>query len=68
VLKDMEKGGYLDAQWDVEGSGPGKRVYMLTDKGRDCLRRWIETLEAYSKTLQQTVKFIKKSAASKTES
>jgi DNA-binding PadR family transcriptional regulator len=61
LLKAMEKGGHLKSEWDVEGSGPHKRVYVLTDSGYDCLRRWVNTLESYSKTLQRTVKFIKQS-------
>ena len=67
VLKAMEEEGYLESNWDVEGSGPAKRVYVLNDDGLDCLHRWVNTLEAYSKTLQLTVKFIKKSMTPKQE-
>jgi len=65
ALKAMEKEGYLTSEWDVEGGGPAKRVYALTRDGRDCLRRWVDTLESYSKTLQRTVKFVKQSIAPK---
>lgn len=61
VLKTMGTEGYLSSEWDVEGSGPAKHVYRLTDEGRDCLRRWSETLESYAKTLQKTVVFIRHS-------
>jgi DNA-binding PadR family transcriptional regulator len=62
LLKTMQEEGYLTSEWDVEGSGPAKHVYALTDSGRVCLHRWTDTLETYSRDLQQTVKFIRKSA------
>jgi DNA-binding PadR family transcriptional regulator len=67
VLKAMEREGYLRSQWDVAGSGPARHVYALTETGRDCLHRWADTLEFYSKTLQQTAKFIRQSTTPKQE-
>ena len=54
----MESEGYLRSDWDTEGSGPAKHNYALTDDGWDCLRRWKDTLESYSRNVQQTVAFV----------
>ena len=59
LLKAMEEEGYLTSAWDVEGSGPAKRIYVLTETGQDCLERWVETLDAYCRDLRQTVSFIR---------
>lgn len=61
VLKAMEMEGYLTSDWDVEGSGPARRVYALTETGRNCLRTWAETLERYSQNLGQTLEYIEQS-------
>lgn len=58
VLKSMEAEGYLESTWDVEGRGPARHVYALTNAGRDCLCQWAETLKVYIKNLQETVRFI----------
>jgi DNA-binding PadR family transcriptional regulator len=63
VLKAMETEGHLRSTWDTRGSGPAKRVYVLTNAGRGCLRRWVRTLESYSHNLQKTVRFLKNSLA-----
>ncbi len=67
LLKAMQEEGYLRSEWDVEGSGPARHVYALTDSGRQCLRRWADTLESYSRTLQETVVFIRQSVPPKKE-
>lgn len=58
TLKAMETEGMVSSNWDTKGNGPAKRIYVLTDEGRECLRQWVGTLETYSKNLQKTVKFI----------
>lgn len=58
VLKGMEIEGYLTSGWDVEGSGPARRVYALTEAGWDCLRQWAGTLERYAQNLGQTLEYI----------
>jgi len=59
VLRAMQQEGYLQSEWKLEDNGPAKRVYTLTAAGRDCLRRWANTLESYSKALQETVEYVK---------
>lgn len=47
VLKAMEQEGLVSSGWEPGDSGPAKRRYVLTHEGRECLRRWVETLEGY---------------------
>ena len=44
ILKQMENNGLITSAWDTSESGPAKRCYELTDEGRACLRRWIDSL------------------------
>lgn len=43
-LKAFENRGILISKWDTPDHGPAKRKYHLTELGRDCLQRWIQTL------------------------
>jgi len=46
-LKAMEGRGLVVAAWDVSESGPAKKRFRLTAKGRKCLETWVTTLETY---------------------
>lgn len=43
-LKLLEKRGVLSSKWDMPDKGPAKRQYYLTETGKECLCRWIQTL------------------------
>jgi DNA-binding PadR family transcriptional regulator len=47
LLRVMERKGLVVASWDVSTRGPAKKCYQMTPDGRQCLRRWIKTLEDY---------------------
>ena len=64
ALKNMEIEGYLQSTWDVEGSGPARRIYTLTESGWECLRQWQGTLKSYALNLERTLEFIENSLAS----
>jgi DNA-binding PadR family transcriptional regulator len=63
VLKSMEEEGHLKSDWLIEGSGPAKRVYRLTDDGWGCLRSWLCTLDSYVQSVQETADFVRASLA-----
>lgn len=52
-LKRMEEGGLIDSKWDTPEQGSAKRLFTLTDKGKKCLRRWIDALACYELTLEE---------------
>jgi DNA-binding PadR family transcriptional regulator len=47
-LNILEKRGMLISQWDTREKGPARRRYSLTDSGKECLWRWIQTLNTQS--------------------
>lgn len=48
ALKRME-----EAELVTPEEGSAKRLFTLTDKGRHCLRRWIDALACYELTLEE---------------
>lgn len=47
-LKKMEASGLLRSDWEVETeSNKPRRVYSITDEGKQCLANWSKALKAY---------------------
>ena len=46
-LRLLESRALVTSSWDTSETGPAKRLYHLTDAGRACLARWVDTLAAY---------------------
>lgn len=53
ALKRMEENELVTSKWDTPEEGSTKRMFSLTDKGRRCLRRWIDALACYELTLEE---------------
>ena len=53
ALKRMEEAELVTSVWDTPEEGSAKRLFTLTDKGRRCLRRWIDALACYELTLDE---------------
>ena len=51
LLKRMEAEGLLCSSESDSQTGPSRRVYRLTDRGRKCLTRWLASLSAYREML-----------------
>jgi PadR family transcriptional regulator len=47
TLRQLEKDGLLDSGWEPGPSGPARRVYTLTDAGRNWLDAWAGALVGY---------------------
>lgn len=62
-LKTMERKGLVVSTWDVSGSGPAKKCYEITPAGRECLGRWIQTLEAFRTEIGVLLKVARRSAS-----
>lgn len=39
-LRRMDKDGLIESHWEVGESGPGRRLYKLTNLGEDSLKVW----------------------------
>lgn len=55
TLNTLEEKGLVQSQWEMEKTGPAKKVYQITKDGWDCLSYWIGTLETYSKTIRSII-------------
>lgn len=55
TLKVLENRGLVKSEWDVDGSGAAKKVYWITEEGKNCLINWIYTLENYKKTIDNII-------------
>ena len=51
ALRQMEKKGVLESQWQVTGNGPARRVYSLTQAGEAYLDLWARGLKQYQQAM-----------------
>ena len=53
TLRQLEKDGLLQSEWEPGPTGPARRVYALTELGRAWLDQWAGTLNVYRRMLDQ---------------
>jgi PadR family transcriptional regulator PadR len=56
TLRTFEKRGKVSSEWDVQSGGAAKKIYSITEEGRECLVNWIKTLESYQKAITMILK------------
>lgn len=56
TLRQLEKNGCVTSSWDVDGSGPARHVYALTERGKEHLGEWVEVLGNISRAMARFVK------------
>ena len=55
-LKKMESSGLLTSDWEMEtDTNKPRRVYAITDHGRECLLNWSQALKNYMTSVQELV-------------
>jgi poly-beta-hydroxybutyrate-responsive repressor len=54
-LHQLEEDGLVSSRWDTEVTGPAKRMYNLTDEGREMLTVWIDYMDKQAQTLSAFV-------------
>ncbi|MEJ7871314.1 MAG: helix-turn-helix transcriptional regulator [Rubrobacteraceae bacterium] len=47
TLRQMEKDGVVESEWETSRGGPARRVYSITDAGEAYLDFWAEALKQY---------------------
>jgi len=52
TLRNLEQDGLLTADWEVQPSGPARKVYRITDKGLGELTKRRAEWEEYAQTMQ----------------
>ena len=51
ALRQMEKEGLCESEWETSKGGPARRVYSITDVGETYLDVWARSLEKYQANL-----------------
>ena len=60
MLKTLEKRGMVISGWDISQEGRPKRIFSITDAGRQCLANWNTTLQHYHKVIGSLFKTTQK--------
>lgn len=53
TLRQFEEEELVTSSWDTEGHGPARRVYQLTDAGREYLEWWVADVRKTRARLEQ---------------
>ena len=56
TLRRLESNGYVKSDWDVQASGPARRVYLLTPQGEKHLEEWGQVLDHLGKAMERFVR------------
>jgi poly-beta-hydroxybutyrate-responsive repressor len=56
TLRQLEQNNCVTSKWDVEGSGPARRLYVLTPRGKQHLEEWVTVLAHMSNSMMRFVK------------
>ncbi len=51
TLRQMEKNGLCESEWETSRGGPARRMYSITDAGEAYLDFWAEALEQYRRNV-----------------
>ncbi|MBW1779750.1 MAG: helix-turn-helix transcriptional regulator [Deltaproteobacteria bacterium] len=64
-LRQLEEDGLVRSEWETKESGPAKRVYQITDDGKEILAIWVDYMEGQADKLNSFVKQFKKALRKK---
>ena len=56
TLRQLEQNHCVTSEWDVEGSGPARRLYRLTPRGKEHLAEWVTVLAHMSESMSRFVR------------
>ena len=62
ALNGLEEHGLVSSHWERSASGPGRRCYAITGRGREVLAEWVERLVQLNATLSDLVHRHRRSA------
>ena len=63
MLKTLEARGMVTSDWDISQEGRPKRLFTITDRGRQCLAHWNVTLHNYHKAIGSLLKTTQKASS-----
>ena len=56
TLRQLEENRCVTSRWEVQGSGPARRSYELTARGREHLAEWVTVLAHISQSMNRFVR------------
>ena len=62
-LKAMENRGLVSSAWDLSEAGPAKRLFELSEPGRQCLSLWATTLKGYQQQIGRLARTLRSAIA-----
>jgi len=54
-LRQLEEDGLVSSNWETKGGGPAKRMYTITEDGKEVLAIWIDYLKKQARTLNDFI-------------
>ncbi|MGB9610241.1 MAG: PadR family transcriptional regulator [Bryobacteraceae bacterium] len=60
TLRQLEANGHVVSEWEIEESGPARRVYRLTPDGEKHLEEWTQVLDHVAQAMSRFVQEAKK--------
>jgi poly-beta-hydroxybutyrate-responsive repressor len=62
-LRQMEEDNLVRSEWEMPETGAAKRIYTLTEEGRQVLELWIHFMQARADKLNHFIDMYKKTTA-----
>jgi PadR family transcriptional regulator PadR len=59
-LRQLEEDGLVSSNWETKGTGPAKRMYTITEEGKEVLAIWIDYMKKQASTLNEFIGAYKK--------
>jgi poly-beta-hydroxybutyrate-responsive repressor len=59
-LRQLEEEGLVSSEWETEGAGPAKRMYLITEEGKEALALWIQHMEKQARNIDNFVREYRK--------
>lgn len=60
TLRQLEVNGHVVSEWEIEDTGPARRVYRLTPQGERHLEEWAQVLEHVAGSMRRFVEEARK--------
>lgn len=62
-LASMRRRALVVSQWEAAECGPKRKIYRITEAGRECLECWVATLEQHTREVRGLLRAAKRSLA-----
>lgn len=64
ILRRMENRGLVTSEWEKKEAGADRRVYTLTEEGKQVLKEGLETVKVRSQLMENLSQFYDKNFSS----